>query len=78
MGWADYRSARRLIRAPRAVHLIAVLCAVLYANWVLAVARFQPNVMFMDQWDYLNPLFNSDGWTARALQQQGPVREGLG
>ena len=32
----------------------------------------------MDQWDYLNPLFNSDGWTARALQQQGPVREGLG
>jgi hypothetical protein len=34
--------------------------------------------MFMDQWDYLNPLFNGETWWARALQQQGPVREGLG
>jgi hypothetical protein len=62
----------------RPIHGIAVLCVVLYANWIVAIARFQPNMLFMDQWDYLNPLFNHDGWAARFLQQQGPVREGLG
>ena len=62
----------------RPIHLIAVLCVVLYANWIVAIARFQPNVLFRDQWDYLNPLFNQEGWRASFLQQQGPVREGLG
>ena len=65
-------------RALQPSHLLALLCVVLFANWLIAVARFQPNVMFMDQWDYLNPLFNGEGWWVRFLQQQGPVREGLG
>ena len=60
------------------IHLISVLCAALYANWLLAVARFQPNMLFMDQWDYLYPLFYGEGLRTRLLQQQGPVREGLG
>jgi hypothetical protein len=67
-----------IARRVRPIHLIAGLSAVLYANWIVAIARFQPNMLFMDQWDYLDPLFNHDGWSAQFLQQQGPVREGLG
>ena len=62
----------------RAVRFIAVLCALLYANWLLMVARFQPNVLFWDQWQFYQPLFQDGGWWARAMQQNGPVREGLG
>ena len=62
----------------RPIHFLAVLCGALYANWIVAIARFQPNMLFMDQWDYLNPLFDGQGWRALFLQQQGPVREGLG
>jgi len=62
----------------KAVRFMAVLCALLYANWLLMVFRFQPNVMFWDQWEFYQPLFQGGGWWARALQQNGPVREGLG
>jgi len=62
----------------RAIHLIAVLCAILYANWIVAIARFQPNVLFMDQWDFFFALFYDRGWWARFIHQHGPVREGLG
>ena len=60
------------------VRFIWVLCALLYANWIVMVARFQPNVMFWDQWEFYRPLFQGEGWWARATQQNGPVREGLG
>lgn len=60
------------------VLLIAALCAILYANWIFAIARFQPNVLFMDQWDFFYPLFYGGGWWDRFIQQHGPVREGLG
>jgi hypothetical protein len=66
------------LKSFRAVHLITGLCILLFLNWLCAIARFQPNVMFMDQWDYFLPLFNGQGWWARFTQQQGPVREGLG
>ena len=66
------------LKSFRAIHLITGLCVLLYLNWLLAIARFQPNVMFMDQWDFFLPLFNGEGWWARFIQQQGPVREGLG
>jgi hypothetical protein len=55
-----------------------VLCILLFINWVLMVARFQPNVMFWDQWEFYQPLFQDEGWWARVTQQNGPVREGLG
>src|SRR5512134_3182371 len=58
--------------------LIAALCAILYANWIVAIARFQPNVLFMDQWDFFYPLFYGGGWWDRFIHQHGPVREGLG
>jgi len=32
----------------RTAGVLGVLCFLLYANWLFAVARFQPNVMFMD------------------------------
>jgi hypothetical protein len=67
-----------ILNRVRPIHLIAFLCVILYGNWIVAIARFQPNMLFMDQWDYLNPLFNHEGWQSRFLQQQGPVREGLG
>ncbi len=58
--------------------LITALCAVLYANWIFAIALFQPNVMFMDQWDFFYPLLYDQGWWARFVYQHGPVREGIG
>jgi len=62
----------------RAIRFIAVLCVILYVNWVFMVARFQTNVMFWDQWQFYLPLFQEQGWWARAMQQNGPHREGLG
>ena len=62
----------------RAVLFIAVLCALLYVNWVFTVARFQPNVMYWDQWEIFQPLFQGAGWWVRFMHQNGPVREGLG
>jgi hypothetical protein len=58
--------------------VIAAVTASLYANWVVAIARFQPNVMFMDQWDFFYALFYDGGWWDRFIHQHGPVREGLG
>ena len=58
--------------------LIAALCAILYANWILAIARFQPNVLFMDQWDFLHTLFYGGDWWDRFIHQHGPPRLGIG
>ena len=58
--------------------LITALCAILYANWIVAIARFQPNVMFMDQWDFFYSLFYGGGWWDRFIHQHGPHRQGLG
>ena len=68
--------SRRRTNAP--LVLIATLCAILYANWLLAIARFQPNVLFMDQWDFFHPMLYGGGLWDRFVYQHGPVREGLG
>jgi hypothetical protein len=70
--------AQRTGTRVKPIHLIAVLCVVLYANWLVAIARFQPNVMFWDQWDFFYELFYGGGWWNRFVHQHGPVREGLG
>jgi hypothetical protein len=62
----------------RVLVVLASIGALLFVNWLFAIARFQPNVMFMDQWDFLRPLFNGEGSWKLFVQQQGPVREGLG
>ena len=66
------------VRANALLLLFAALCAILYANWIVAIARFQPNVLFMDQWDFLYSLFYGGGWWDRFLHQHGPHRQGLG
>ena len=58
--------------------LIVALCTILYANWIVAIARFQANVLFMDQWDFLYTLFYGGGWWERFVHQHGPHRQGLG
>jgi hypothetical protein len=68
--------ARAATIAPH--YVIVSLCVLLYANWVWAIARFQPNVLFMDQWDFFESLFYGGNWWDRFVHQHGPVREGLG
>jgi hypothetical protein len=60
-----------------ALWFVVGVSALLFANWLYAIARFQPNVLFMDQWDFLLPLFNGGGWWDRFAQQHGPHRQGL-
>lgn len=70
MGSADSRSA--------SFTSFGILTALLFVNWLFAIARFQPNVIVMDQWDFFFHLFHGGGWWDRFVHQHGPVREGLG
>lgn len=47
-------------------------------NLVLAVARFQPNVLTWDQWDFLDPVFHGGSIWDLFSYQHGPHRQGLG
>ncbi|MEO7600209.1 MAG: hypothetical protein ABIV50_14840 [Opitutus sp.] len=60
--------------------MIALLCAwaVLSLNLAFTVARFQPNVLTWDQWDFFQPLFAGSGWRELFTLQHGPHRQGLG
>lgn len=53
------------------------LVLMLGANWVAAVARFQVNTLFWDQWNFLDPAFEGRGWWAWFDQQHGPHRQGI-
>lgn len=71
--------AKRDNCCPRGVFwFLTTVTLLLVANWVAAVARFQVNVPMWDQWDYFNPLFEDEGWTALFRLQHGPHRQGLG
>ena len=78
------RTPRRLaditprVRSNAVLFFLAALCTLLYVNWIFAIARFQPNVLFMDQWDFLYTLFYGGGWWDRFIHQHGPHRQGLG
>lgn len=56
--------------------LLGALWAILTANWIFAVGRFQVNVPVWDQWDFMNPLFKEQGWWALFDYQHGPHRQG--
>ena len=56
----------------------ALIMALLAANWVAAVARFQVNALYWDQWDFCAPLFRDHTWLDLFTQQHGPHRQGLG
>ena len=46
-------------------------------NWVLAVARFQVNGLFSDQWNLSDAILRGDGPLALFTWQHGPHRQGL-
>lgn len=46
-------------------------------NWIMAVARFQVNLLFWDQWEFMQPLFEDEGWWSLFIWQHGPHRQGL-
>lgn len=58
----------------RAVWFLWVLCALLYANWIVMVARFQPNVMVMDQW--VDPRGDEPGRPLRQHLDRDPAAGG--
>ena len=62
---------------------IAIISAVLLslfliARWYYFVNTYSVNVLFYDQWDFLNGLFYSDGLLDLYLYQHGPHRQGIG
>lgn len=57
--------------------MLGLVFAVLVANWVVAVGRFQVNGPIWDQWDFMNPLFEQKGAWALFDQQHGPHRQGV-
>lgn len=60
------------------------LAAVVLLTLALADHRIRfafantPNVLFWDQWDIYNPLFNGESWWHTFTYQHGPHRQGLG
>ena len=66
-------------RSPSRGVLIAAgaIIALLSLNWVAAVARFQVEGIYWDQWMFLEPMFKGEGWLALFTQQHGPHRQGI-
>jgi hypothetical protein len=54
-----------------------LLIAMMAVNWVLAVARFQVNGLFSDQWNFCEPILRGEGPLALFTWQHGPHRQGL-
>ncbi len=55
-----------------------VVIGLLALNWVAAVARFQVEGLYWDQWVFCWPLFQDHtGWLELFLRQHGPHRQGL-
>lgn len=67
---------RRAGRLPALAVLAAVL--VLGARLFRFIDRHAVNILFWDQWDLLNGLFESRGPWSLFAQQHGPHRQGLG
>lgn len=56
----------------------AVVLVAMGANWVAAVAQFQVNGLFSDQWSFHAPRFAEADWWTLFSWQHGPHRQGLG
>lgn len=54
-----------------------LVATLLIANGVAAVARFQVNALFGDQWSFYAPLFAGADWGELFTWQHGPHRQGL-
>ena len=66
----------RSVRIPLIV-VSAVVAATAY-RLVAAVDRYSVNILFWDQWDFYNPLFNQASLWRIFTWQHGPHREGIG
>jgi hypothetical protein len=49
----------------------------LSVNWIVAVGRFQVNVLYWDQWGFFTPIMEGKGWWGIFDRQHGPHRQGL-
>jgi hypothetical protein len=58
--------------------LVAAVFVALALRQLRFVAAHAVNVLYMDQWDFYEPLFKGQGWWATFARQHGPHREGLG
>lgn len=57
---------------------VSVVFAAAAARLLWFVHRYAVNVVFWDQWDYLDPEFNGASLARMFLQQQGTPRQGIG
>lgn len=57
--------------------LIGLVFLALLANGVAAVARYQVDALFSDQWSFYTPLFAEAGWWSMFTWQHGPHRQGV-
>ena len=56
---------------------VAGVIGLLTLNWVLAVARFQVNGLFSDQWNLSEAILRGDGPLSLFTWQHGPHRQGV-
>jgi hypothetical protein len=61
--------------APAVVFAFALILTITFFNFIY---RNSVNIMFWDQWDFYNPLFNSDNLWEMFRFQHGPHRQGVG
>jgi hypothetical protein len=57
--------------------ILATIFAGMLLNWVAAIAQFQVNALFSDQWSFYTPLFQEAGGWTLFTWQHGPHRQGL-
>ena len=58
--------------------VFVTIIMLLTLNWVVAIAKFQVNLPFLDQWDFSSPMFNEKGPIDFFLLKHGPHRQGIG
>lgn len=58
--------------------LVILVSMALFWRQHAFVDRYAINLMFWDQWDFYQPLFDGKGWWATFAQQHGPHRQGAG
>jgi len=58
--------------------LLGCAFAILAVRQALFVNAHAVNILYWDQWDFYQPLFQGQGWWATFARQHGPHREGLG
>lgn len=58
--------------------IVILFTLVLADNRLRFAWDYTPNVLFWDQWDLYNPLFQDEGWWSLFSYQHGPHRQGVG